>query len=92
MNNTLIQLTERREQLISQAHTQRVELAKNIDPLRKPVAHLDTALNALRFIRKHYVLFALGWGILTTMQPKRRIWNWVRLGWTWITSRRDHNK
>jgi len=53
MNEKLIRLAGRRERLVAQAAAQRMALAQNIEPWRKPLARADQRLAALRYIKRH---------------------------------------
>lgn len=86
MNNLPVPLDERRSRLIAQAAAQRVAVAANIEPLRRPFALADKALDAVRYIKRHpvllvggVVLFAL-WrpgGIAAKLQRAFMAWQFV---------------
>ncbi len=83
MNEKLIRLAERRERLIAQAAAQRMALAQNIEPWRKPLARVDQGLDALRYIKSHPA-WIVGGGILLAALRPGRIGKWLGRGWvTW---------
>jgi hypothetical protein len=83
MNNKLIRLAERRERLVTQAAAQRMALAQNIEPWRKPLARADQGLAALRYIRNHPAWIVGGVVLLAVLRPGR-IGKWLGRGWvTW---------
>jgi len=83
MNEKSIRMAERRERLIAQAAAQRMTLAQNIEPLRKPLARVDQGLAALRFVRSHPAIWIVG-GALVTALRLGRAGKWLQLGWvTW---------
>ena len=83
MNAKLIRLAERRERLVAQAAAQRMALAQNIEPWRKPLARADQGLAALRYIRSHPAWIVGGDALLVILRPGR-IGKWLGRGWvTW---------
>ena len=83
MNDKLIRLAERRERLVAQAAAQRMALAQNIEPWRKPLARADQGLAALRYIKSHPA-WIVGGGALLAALRLGRAGKWLRRGWvTW---------
>lgn len=83
MNDKLIRLAERREHLVAQAAAQRMALAQNIEPWRKPLARADQGLAALRYISSHPAWIVGGVALLAILRPGR-IGKWLGRGWvTW---------
>lgn len=83
MNDKLIRLAERRERLVAQAAAQRMALAQNIEPWRKPLARADQGLAALRYIGSHPAWIVGGVVLLAILRPGR-IGKWLGRGWvTW---------
>jgi len=84
MKQTLLSLEKRREYLISESAAQRLVLAQNIDTWRKPLARVDKAVVALRYVKNHPILIAGGGSLLLLVMQPGRIGKWVRLVWvTW---------
>jgi hypothetical protein len=83
MNEKLNRLAEHRDRLVAQAATQRLALAKNVEPWRIPLARTDQGLAALYFIKSHPALATGGSVLLATLWPGR-VGKWLRRGWvTW---------
>ena len=83
MNEKLARLAERRERLIAQAAAQRMALAQNIEPWRKPLARVDQGLAALRYIKRHPAWIVGAAALLAALRPGR-VGKWLQLGWvTW---------
>jgi hypothetical protein len=83
MNNKLIRLAERREQLIAAADAQRTVLAQTVAPWRTPLALADQGLAALRYVRQHPEWIAGGVALFVALRPNR-VGTWLRRGWlTW---------
>lgn len=88
MNEKLIRLAERRERLVAQAAAQRLALAKNIEPWRRPLARVDQGLAVLRYIKGHPAWIVGGVALLTALRPGRvraaGVGKWLTRGWaTW---------
>lgn len=73
-------LAERRERLVALAASQRVTLARNIEPLRIPLARVDQGLAALRFIKHHPAWLVAGVALVAALRP-RFVGTWLRRGW-----------
>lgn len=56
MNEKLAALAERRQKLINKAASQRVALANNMAPLRKPLVIADRGLQVIHYFKQHPVL------------------------------------
>jgi hypothetical protein len=80
MNEKLIRLAERRERLLAQAAAQRMALAQNIEPWRRPLARADQGLVALRYIKSHPAWIVGGVALLTALRPGRA-GKWLQRGW-----------
>jgi len=88
MNDKLMQLAERREDLVAQAAAQRMVLAQNIEPWRTPLALADQGLAVLRFIKSHPAWIAGGGALFAALRPGR-VGKWLRRGWlTWQIMRK----
>jgi hypothetical protein len=83
MNNILIRLAERRERLVTQAASQRVALAQNIEPWRIPLALADQGLTALRYIKRNPEWIVGVVVLLAALRPVH-VRKWLGRGWvTW---------
>lgn len=92
MNDKLTQLAARRELLVSRAAAQRLVLAQNIEPWRRPLALVDQGLNVFRFIKRHPVWIAGGSALLAMLRPERT-GKWLRRGWVaWQIIRKLRDK
>lgn len=80
MNPKRVGLAERRERLIAQAALQRMAVAQNIEPWRRPLALADQGLAALRYIKSHPAWIVGGVTLLAAMRPGR-IGMRLRRGW-----------
>ena len=80
MNDKLMQLAERREDLVAQAAAQRMVLAQNIEPWRTPLALADQGLAVLRFIKSHPAWITGGGALFAALRPGR-VGKWLRRGW-----------
>lgn len=58
MNEKLIALAERRQNLVHKISSQRILLAQSIEPLRQPLVIADHGLEIVRYFRKYPVLMA----------------------------------
>jgi len=56
MNEKLTALAERRQKLIDKAASQRMVLAENMQPLRKPLIIADRGLEVVRYFKRYPVL------------------------------------
>lgn len=88
MNEKLAQLAKRRQLLIEQAAAQRVTLARNIEPLRIPLAVVDRGIRVVRYV-KRYPIIALGASALFGILRHTRAIRWLRSGWTLFKSTRS---
>jgi hypothetical protein len=77
MNEKSRQLAERRERLVAQAAAQRARLARDIEPLRVPMARVDLALSVLRFVKRHPVWLAGGVALVAALRPGYAGAGWV---------------
>jgi len=80
MTDKAEQLAQRRRHLIAQAASQRTTLARQIEPWRQPLAHLDQGLAALRYLKRHPFLVAGGVALFAALRPGRA-GLWLRRGW-----------
>lgn len=88
MNDKLIRLAARREQLIAQAATQRMALAQSIEPWRAPLALADQGLAVVRLIKSRPAWLVGAALLLAVVRPaglrSGRMGKWLRRGWvTW---------
>jgi len=60
MTGTMPRPSERRQRLIAQAAAQRTALARDIVPWRIPLALADQGLAALRYLKRHPVVWLIG--------------------------------
>lgn len=81
MNEKLIRLAVRRNQLIARAAEQRATLVRNIEPWRTPLARVDKGLSMLRYVRSHPVVGIAGGGALLVVLRFVRIGKWLQVGW-----------
>lgn len=88
MNEKLALLAKRRQLLIDQAATQRIALARSIEPLRTPLALVDRGITVVRYV-KRYPIIALGASALFGILRHTRAANWLRSGWTLFKSTRS---
>ncbi len=86
MSKKLKQIALKREQLQQQIARQRIVMARDIEPLTKPLAVADQALELLRRASAHTGLVVGGLIILATWR-NRGPGKWLRRGWlTWEVS------
>lgn len=72
MNHSLQSIAQRREKLITDIATQRVNIAQDIDALRKPFAIADQGLAAVQYIKTNpFWLVSAGALLVTLLRPKR---------------------
>ena len=79
MNQKQARLAERREHLIAEAAVQRAALARNMEPLRAPLAKADRGLAALRYVRQHPVWLAGGVAVVAALR-RFRTGKWLTRG------------
>lgn len=88
MKQTLMQLAERRANLIARVAAQRAALADSVEPWRAPLALADQGVSALRFLKRHPV-WIVGSGILLVTFRLGGSMKWLRRAWvTWQVARR----
>jgi hypothetical protein len=80
MNEKAKRLLQRRERLVAQAEAQRQNLARDIEPLRAPLALADRGLRALRYVNRHPKWMVGGVVLLAVLQP-RHAFRWLGRGW-----------
>jgi len=91
INKKLAHLAKRRQQLIEQAATQRIALARNIEPLRKPLATAEHGIRVIRYIKQHPA-FAIGATALFGLLRRTRAVQWLKNGWAMLQITRSlHN-
>ncbi len=93
MSEKLKRLAERRERLVAQAAAQRLALAHNIEPWRRPLARVDQGLAVLRYIKSRPAWIAGGVALLAALRPGRAKAaggrKWLTRGWaTWQVVRK----
>ena len=80
MNERLLELAERRAMLVSNAATQRAELAQVLSPWRGPLAVVDQGVSALRYLGRYPVLLGGMVACAAVLRP-RRMFGLLRGGW-----------
>jgi hypothetical protein len=80
MNPKLIELAERKGNLIARAESQRVELAQALAPWRGHLATLERGAKAIRSIKNHPELLA-GFVVLAAVLRPWRLVRWLPRGW-----------
>lgn len=90
MNQQMVTIAYRREHLAARSAAQRIAIAQNIEPLRRPLAIADQALGVLRYFRHHPALIVGGVVAIAALRPGRigarlrRAW----VAWQFIASLR----
>jgi hypothetical protein len=93
MNPRLQKLAVRRQHLIAQAASQRQLLARDSHSWHQPLAIVDKALAALRYIKHHPIYIAGGGAALLSMAKPSGIGKWYRRGWlAWQILNKFRNK
>jgi hypothetical protein len=88
MNETRIQLAQKRERLIAQAALQRATLARSVQTWRGPLALADQGLSALRYLKRNPLWVAGGVAVFVVLR-RRSAGKWLRRGWVaWNMLRR----
>ena len=83
MSNRLIRLAERRATLVAKSERQRIEIARAMEPWRKPFALADKGLDMVHSLRQHRtrsMLLAGVAAIAAVWRPKSML-GWLRRGW-----------
>lgn len=80
MRDKLSIIAERRQKLILSAAEQRTLLARNIEPLRAPLAIADRGLEIVRYFREN-PLFMVGTTVLLGIVRPLRYTKWFHAGW-----------
>lgn len=92
MNEKLIALAERRQQLIHKIATQRIALVQNMEPLRQPLVVAEHGIEVIRYFRKYPILMA-GVSALTGILMRKfhiaRISAFVQTSWSIFQLVRD---
>lgn len=81
MNQKLAHLAQRRQRLINQAATQRVALARNIEPFRTPLASVDQGLRIIQYVKQHPTL-AIASSVLFALLRRTRAGKLLYNAWT----------
>lgn len=81
MNNTLLRIAARREQIVAQAASQRQTLAQNIEPWRIPLAVADQGITGARYLKHHPEGIVVGIAVLFVALRPKRIATWLERGW-----------
>lgn len=81
MNLKLQKLESQRKHLIALAASQRLLLANDIHLLNQPLAMVDKALVALRYIKQHPIIIAGGGVALLSILKPCGISKWYRRSW-----------
>lgn len=93
MNKKLLKLAQRRERLVSEAETQRMQLVQTVDTLRPVLAMTDKGFAAIRYIKAHPLLMAGGGAVLMKVLRPSRIGKWFGRGlFAWQMVRKLQNK
>lgn len=97
MNEKLLKLAQRRENLVLEAEKQRMQLAQVVDAWRAPLALADKGLAAISYIKKHPVWMVggsvIGSSILMKVLRLGRIGKWFSRGlFAWQMIRKLQNK
>ena len=74
-------LVQRREALLARSAALRERMAVDASGLAAPLRPADRVLDALRWVRAHPALPALGAAVVVLWRP-RRAWRWAVRGWT----------
>lgn len=82
MNKKLIKLTERRATLVAISAQQRADVARAMEPWRKPLAVADRGLDVVHYVRSRrpVLLGSVVVAAATLWRPKS-VLGWVRRGW-----------
>ena len=80
MSKRLIELTERKERLISLAASQRSELSRNLSPLKAGCIMADKGVMVVRYLQQHPIQVAGGMGLIIVLKPRKSL-NWLKRGW-----------
>jgi hypothetical protein len=81
MNQKLTHLAQRRQRLVAQAAMQRIALARNIEPFRKPLARVDQGLRIIQYVKQHPTL-AIASSVLFTLLRRTRAGKFLYNAWT----------
>ncbi len=81
MSKHIEQIHQRRALLAMRAELQRFNLALQLEPLKKPLSHIDQALALGRRVRRHPVLLAVALAGFAVV-GRNRWGNVARLGWS----------
>lgn len=81
MNSRLIELAERREQLVARIALQRIELSGHLAPWKGVCAVADKGMDAVRFVRRHPAWMAGAAAFVLALRPRKAL-AWMRRGWT----------
>lgn len=73
-------LAERRNQLVTQAAAQRIELAQHMEPWRARLALADRGIAVFRYVRRHRALMVGAAVLLAALRPQRA-GTWLKRGW-----------
>ena len=79
MNKKLAHLAKRRQLLIAQAAAQRSALARNVEPLRQPLAMVDRGLRVVHYVKQHPVI-SISASALFGILRLTRAGKWLRSG------------
>lgn len=80
MKKKLALISQRREQLISQAAKQRTALAQEMEPLRSTLSLADRGLSIARYVTQHPTI-AIGSAALFGILRSTRVGKWLQRGW-----------
>lgn len=80
MNTNLTRLAARRAHLIERAASQRLTLARQVEPWRLVLERADHSLVVLRYLKTHPLWLAAAGGTLLYVLGPGRIWRWIGRG------------
>ena len=80
MNEKLLKLAQRRENLILQCEKQRMQLGQAVEAWQAPLALADKGLTLIATIKKHPLWLAGGSAILLKLIRPSRLGKWLSRG------------
>lgn len=92
MDQKLIELAQRRGELLAEIRQQRASLAASVTPLASVLHKLDKVGEGVQWLKRHPAAVALGAFALVVSKP-RRAWRWAKRsvvlwrGWSALRNR-----
>jgi hypothetical protein len=80
MKPTLVKLAKKRQVLVDEAQMQRVAVVDQLQAWHKPIGMLDSAINMLRYIKRHPILVASAGSTLLSMFKPNALSLWLQRG------------